>query len=234
MVRVLIHVEGETEEAFVNQVLAPHLYPCGFTAVSARLLGNARQRARRGGIRPWPAARADILRHLREDRACLATTLVDYYALPATGAGAWPERARAGASPAASADARAAVVEAALARDIATEMGTNFDAARFMPFIVMHEFEALLFSDPEGFARGLQQPELARRLAEIRAAFVNPEEIDDGPRTAPSKRVEDLLPGYQKPFHGVSAARAIGLPAIRAACPHLSTWLTRLEAWPSR
>lgn len=46
MTRLLIHVEGQTEESFVNDILAPHLYGQGFTNVSARLLGNARQRER--------------------------------------------------------------------------------------------------------------------------------------------------------------------------------------------
>jgi hypothetical protein len=53
MSRLLIHVEGETEESFVNEVLAPHLYHHGYQDVSARLIGNARLRDRRGGIRRW-------------------------------------------------------------------------------------------------------------------------------------------------------------------------------------
>ena len=61
MARLLVHVEGETEETFVNEILAPHLRRYGFTRVSARLLGNARQRDRRGGIRGWDSVRGDIL-----------------------------------------------------------------------------------------------------------------------------------------------------------------------------
>src|SRR5687767_1727818 len=92
LTRLLIHVEGETEEAFVNEVLRPHLSAHGFTNVSARLMGNARQRDRRGGIRSWEHAKRDILNHLREDQGCLVTTMVDYYGLPSAGAGAWPGR----------------------------------------------------------------------------------------------------------------------------------------------
>jgi predicted ATP-dependent endonuclease of OLD family len=51
MARLLIHVEGETEETFVNELLADHLYNHGYEIVSARLLGNARLREKRGGIR---------------------------------------------------------------------------------------------------------------------------------------------------------------------------------------
>src|SRR5436309_12656505 len=57
MARLLVHVEGKTEETFVNQILGPHLYKHRYEIVSARLLGNARQRDRRGGIRAWSAVR---------------------------------------------------------------------------------------------------------------------------------------------------------------------------------
>lgn len=65
MTRLLIHVEGQTEETFVNEVLAPHLYRHGYTSVGARLLGNARLRERRGGIRGWNSVRSDILNQAR-------------------------------------------------------------------------------------------------------------------------------------------------------------------------
>jgi hypothetical protein len=99
MARLLIHVEGETEETFVNEVLGLHLYGYGYTQVSARLLGNARQRDRRGGIRAWHAVREDILNHFREDTGSLAMTMVDYYALPQSGVKAWPGRHQAGTLP---------------------------------------------------------------------------------------------------------------------------------------
>ena len=65
MTRLLVHVEGETEESFVNMILAPHLSKLGHLSASARLIGNARQRERRGGIRPWDAVRKEILGHER-------------------------------------------------------------------------------------------------------------------------------------------------------------------------
>ncbi len=92
MCRLLIHVEGETEETFVNVVLKPHLSGYGYTNISARLMGNSRQRDYRGGIRGWKVSRKDIAKHLKEDPECLATTLVDYYGLPKTGKQEWPGR----------------------------------------------------------------------------------------------------------------------------------------------
>ena len=64
MPRLLIHVEGQTEEAFVNEVPEQYLLARGYHNVAARIVGNARLRRRRGGIRPWPSVRKDILHQL--------------------------------------------------------------------------------------------------------------------------------------------------------------------------
>ena len=226
MTRLLIHVEGETEETFVNEVLGPHLYFCGYTMVSARLMGNPRQRDRRGGIKPWPTVRKGILNHLKEDTNCLVSTMVDYYGLPKSGSGAWPGRETADNVPYSE---KANTVENALLTDICEQMGSAFNRNRFIPYLMMHEFEALLFSDCEAFSRGIGHPDIAREFQKIRDAFDSPEEIDDSPRTAPSKRIERLVPEYQKPLFGTLAALEIGLNTIRAECPHFQSWLARLE-----
>jgi hypothetical protein len=88
MNRLLVHVEGETEEYFVNEVLSDHLIRCGYSVVSARIVGNSSLRDRRGGIRTWETVRKDIVRHLRQDAGAIASTMVDYYALPQS----WPGR----------------------------------------------------------------------------------------------------------------------------------------------
>ena len=227
MSRLLLHVEGQTEETFVNDVLAPHLCDRGYDSVRARLLGNARQRDRRGGIRDWNAVRRDITNHLREDTGALATTMVDYYGLPRSGQRAWPGRARASTLPFVE---RAGAVETELLADIGREMGGGFGRNRFVPYVMMHEFEALLFSDCERFGRGIGRPDLAASFQGIRDQFGSPEEIDDSPETAPSKRVESLVAGYQKPLFGTLAALEIGLDAMRRECPHFAMWLSRLEA----
>ena len=226
MARLLVHVEGETEETFVNHILSGHLVAHGYETVGARLLGNARQRFRRGGIRSWIAARKDIVNHLKGDRGCIATTMVDYYGLPASGDKAWPGRAQTASLPTAE---KATRVEQALLSDINVEMGGDY-SSRFLPFVVMHEFESLLFSDCAAFARVVGHANLERPLQAIRDQFSTPEEIDDSPITAPSKRVEALIPGYEKPLLGVLAALEIGLEKIRQACPHFGSWIAKLEA----
>jgi len=229
MTRLLVHVEGETEETFVNELLASHLYDYGYSSVSARLIGNARQRDRRGGIRAWSAVRKDILRHLNEDADALSTTMVDFYALPQGGDKAWPGRADAAqrAFP-----EKAAAVENALLVDICGEFGGNVYRNRFVPYVMMHEFEGLLFSDASKLGVGIGRPDLSSQFQAIRDQFESPEHINDSPLTAPSKRILSLLPSYDKPFMGTLAAIEIGLDSIRQACPLFRAWIERLERWP--
>lgn len=187
MTRLLIVVEGETEEEFVNECLRPHLCDLGYRAVDARLMGSARSRERRGGVRAWSSVRKDLLRFLREDRERLVGLMVDFYAMPKDDHRGWPGRADANQSTAAE---KAKHIEGGLLEDICLEMGRSFDRSRFIPYVVMHEFEALLFSDCESFARAVYRPKICAALQAIATTFVSPEEIDDSPETAPSKRIE--------------------------------------------
>ena len=230
MTRLLIHVEGQTEAAFVNRVLGSHLSGYGYSVVRARLMGNARQRNRRGGVKPWLVARKGIVNHLRGDPECIASTMVDYYGLPQSGQRAWPGRAAASrlAFP-----KRASTIEKLLWAEVCDHMGSSFNPDRFVPYVMLHEFEAMLFSDCEAFARGIGRSDLAPSFQAIRNGFDNPEEIDDSPVTAPSKRIATLIPGYQKPTQGTLAVQEIGLDTIRAQCPHFREWLERLEGSPA-
>ena len=230
MTRLLIHVEGQTEETFVNEVLGPHLSGYGYSVVSARLLGNARQRSRRGGIRSWPVVRKEIVHHLRQDPGCIASTMVDYYGLPQSGQRAWPGRAAASWLPF---PQKASTIERLFLADVCGQMGSSFNPDRFVPYVMMHEFEAMLFSDCRAFASGIGRPDLAPSLQAIRDGFASPEEIDDSPVTAPSKRITTLVPGYQKPTQGTLAFQQIGLGTIRAECPHFRAWLEQLEGLPA-
>ena len=222
MTRLLINVEGATEEAFVAGILARHLYRLGYTQVAARKMGKQRERDRRGGIRPWPEARANILDILRNDPEVIVSTMVDYYGMPQHGEAAWPGRAGATAQL-----SYPNSIEQSVFGDVRNHLGN--DAMRFIPFVMMHEFEALSFSDCEGFAQAIGRPDLTPTLQGIRDRFDTPEDINDSPYTAPSKRVEALIPGYRKPVQSIQAVTAIGLTAIRAECRHFRGWLEHLE-----
>lgn len=229
MARLLIHVEGQTEAIFVNRVLGSHLSGYGYSVVAARLMGNALQRSRRGGVKPWPAVRKGIVNHLREDSRRIVSTMVDYYGLPQSSQRGWPGRAEASGL---ALSEKASTIEDLLLAEVCGQMGGSFNPDRFVPYVMMHEFEAMLFSDCAAFARGIGSPDLAASLQAIRDEFASPEQIDDSPVTAPSKRIATLVPGYQKPTQGRQAIQEIGLDAIRAECPHFREWLERLESLP--
>ena len=223
---LVVHVEGQTEESFVNELLRPHLVAHGYSAVRAGFIGG-----RHGGITSWTLARNDITKHLREDGNCVATTMVDYYRLPRAGAARWPGRAQASQLPHSE---KAPAIEAELARSVHDQMGPDFRPSRFVPYVMMHEFEALLFSDCVRFASAIARPRLAAEFQQVRDGFSSPEEIDDTPLGAPSKRIETLVPGYQKPLMGTLAALEIGLPKMRTECPHFERWIACLEPLPGR
>ena len=226
MDRLLIHVEGQTEETFVNEVIAPHLYRFGYVSIGARLMGNTRIR---GGVPAWRNAKEDLIRHLRNDPRCCQTMMVDYYGMPRTPARAWPGREEARTK---HHEEKAQTVERAILEDVRLELGDALLPGQLIPFVLMHEFEGLLFSDCRGLGAGIGRPELARDFQAIRDQFETPEEINDSPITAPSKRILALVPRYEKPLFGSLAALEIGLETIRAECPHFANWLTLLEALP--
>jgi hypothetical protein len=82
---------------------------------------------------------------------------------------------------------------------------------------------------PAEIARALNEPGKEPELTNIRTSFQNPEEINDDPKTAPSKRLKGLFPVYNKPFYGMVISKRIGLNAIRTECPHFNQWVSRLE-----
>src|SRR4051794_38026413 len=88
MIRLNVIVEGQTEEAFVNRVLTPHLSNLNVFP-SCRCVETRRDkrahRVYRGGLMDYQKARGDVLRWIKEDQGDDArfTTMVDLYALPA-------------------------------------------------------------------------------------------------------------------------------------------------------
>jgi hypothetical protein len=218
MSRVLALVEGQTEQAFVKQLLAPELSARN-VFVTAALIGKP---GHKGGIRPYEVLRGDILKVLKQDQRQFCTTMFDYYGLPA----AWPGKGDRPGSPSSLAES----IEHAMRDDIACAMGEGFVPARFIPYIQMHEFEALLFSDPGALASVLDPSGLTAVLEKIVEQCGDPERIDDNPEGAPSKRIIQHSHRYSKVVHGTIAAQRMGLAKMRDRCPHFADWVTRLEA----
>ena len=125
---------------------------------------------------------------------------------------------------------KAATVENTMLEDISEAMGHAFNRQQFIPYVQMHEFEALLFSAPDILGGVIAEQGITNDLKSIADMFQTPEEIDDDPNTAPSKRILRLSPRYQKVLHGNIAAQRIGLALMRQKCPLFNDWQTRLES----
>lgn len=221
MIRLNLIVEGHAEETFVRDVLAPHL--AGFEVwAGARRVETGRRRGRvfRGGMTSYEKARGDIRRWLAQERSADArfSTMFDLYRLP-KGFPGFEEAAR-------KRDPyeKVKALERRLRQDV--------DDRRFLPYIQLHEFEALLFADIGKLAHRFPDHESAiEALVDTAARYEGPEWIDDGAETAPSKRIGARVPPYlsAKATAGPQVAADIGLPAIREQCPHFDRWVSDLE-----
>ena len=220
MTRVYVVVEGPTEESFVKNVLAPALWPRGvyLTPIILGVPGH------RGGNPNYARVKRDVVVQLKQDPTAYCSTMLDFYGL---GQGFPGTPLPPNLSPL----DKVCHLERAMIEDIIASVPDALRPdLRFLPYLQLHEYEGLLFSDPEAFARGIYQPNLAASFRTVRAGFPTPEDIDDGPETAPSKRVLKLHPPYRKPLYGTLAALEVGINAIRRECPHFRHWTERLGA----
>jgi hypothetical protein len=222
-------VEGLSEENFVNRTLGPYLGGLNVfadvTMVTTRLgLG----RKGKGGGRSYDHLRQDLLRRMHQDKNDDArfTTMFDLYALPRDFPGF------AAAATKAPVD-RVTELEAALSKDILNELGYYLPPERFIPYIQLHEFEALVFADPTKLdCEFIDHNAAIGRLINLSQQLA-PEVIDDGAATAPSKRIIKEIPEYDgcKASAGPLVADKIGLPTLRARCPHFAEWLAKIEVF---
>lgn len=201
MVRLAVVVEGETEGDFVDQVLAPYLLECGVYANPTSLGGRISVERLAGRI-------AELFPNFD----CV-TSLVDFYGFRDKGT------------------RTAEQLEQDIVQGVDGRLQPNWDRRKVIPYVQLHEFEGLLFSEvsAHGSVPGADASDL-QELQDIRSQFPSPEDINDNPNTAPSKRISNALGNYNKRVDGPQIAQAIGLPTIRRECPRFNCWLTRLES----
>lgn len=217
--RVLILVEGQTEERFVKDVLGPAFWEKELF-FHVTILVTKRVKAGpnfKGGVTNFARFQNDTRRLLASAGGALVTMMLDYYALPLTFPGM-------NTRPQGTAVRRVTHVERAIAEHFGSPQN-------FVPFLALHEFEAWLFSSPDELPRVMTESWKQAQFAAICSSAPTPEEINERPQFAPSKRIEALFPAYKKALHGPTAAMRIGLDRIRAQCPHFDGWIRRLEAF---
>jgi hypothetical protein len=145
-IRVNFIVEGQTEETFVNTVLREPLANCGIY-INARSVEVRRRRIkatkyskpgkqfkiRRGGLLDFDKAKSDINRWISEDSGAYLTTMFDLYGLPDN----FPKFN----------EAKRQINPYEKVRMLEEGLKAEINCPRFIPYIQLHEFEGLLFSD---------------------------------------------------------------------------------------
>ncbi len=215
MLKILVLVEGQTEEKFVNDILCKHfltknIFLTPIISSTKRIKSGGKFR---GEITSYNKVKQDILRLLNDSSSKLVTTMIDLYGLPNDfpGNNNLPSQS----------NQLLAHLESAFEADI--------NSNKFKAFLVKYEFEGLLFSNPDEIAKKLTNRSLAQKLWEIRNSFQTPEDINNNPQTAPSKRILNLFKDYNKVSDGTIIADRIGLPLLRKECKHFDEWITFIE-----
>ena len=221
MSRLHFIVEGQTEETFVRNMLAPHLGQFHVFA-DARSVETSRRRTKiyRGGLINYEKAKRDLAFWMREDHSddVYFTTMFDLYRLPDTFPGYTTAKRQNDPYQ------KVEWLERALAAEL--------NHSNFVPYIQLYEFETLLFADARQFDwEFLESDAEIASLLRLADEFGNPELINDGPETAPSKRIIQLIPDYEgrKASAGPLIAQKIGIDTLRKQCAHFGQWLQRLE-----
>jgi len=215
MKRVYVFCEGQTEESFVKELmyssfLSNNIILFPIICTTKREKSGLKYK---GGISSYAKIRAELLKLCLSHKHEYVTMLFDYYALPSDTPGM--DNLPQGSS---------------LDKILYLEesIGSDINLNNFIPNIVLHEFEGLLFSQPEAFSFCIKSKRDILKLMEIRDSHTSPEEIDDSPLTAPSKRILNIFPSYKKVLHGVNIAREIGMHTIAGECKHFSDWVLRI------
>lgn len=214
MIRLNIVVEGQAEEEFVNEILRDELVDFGIFT-NARCVQTSRKKGIKhsGGSvnRSCEKLIQDLMRWINEDRNADArfSMMIDYYALATD-----------------CIEKQLNTVDKTQPHLIQLEeaFAQRINNRRFIPYLQYHEFEGLLFTDPDCF--WATYPELEEEkiqaLHTIRAQFETPEAINNHPTTAPSKRIEAIINHYDKVAAGNLIALEIGFERLYQANPHFA------------
>ncbi len=216
-VQVVIIVEGPTEQNFVKDLLAPYMFERG-VFLTAIILDKPGEK---GGDVKFARAQNDIEKHLKQRSDIFVSLMVDFYGIGAD----WPGYHESKKQPCHRQKAK--MMNEATAAAVMKLFAKLRPEKRFIPYVSMHEIEAIYFSDPSALANGLAINQ--KWIDDILTECDEPEKINNDRETAPSKRLGELSNKFKKTATGIAIAKEIGIPKMRAACPLFDTWLTKLE-----
>jgi len=219
---LFVIVEGKTEQEFVTHVLRPHLVthdvwatPIGVTTKRDPKTG---EKLKQGGGQ-WSQWLKDIKRSLRSKEPGLrVTSMFDFYGLPHD----FPQG-----------DGSVAKLDPVdRVESLERAMGDAVDDRRFIPYLQRHEFESLVLGGLDHLREQLPDEDARVGLDALRGEIegMNPEDVNDGKATAPSKRLCRHVPGYNKALHGTLVTQRVGVDELKRTCKRFGAWVEKLEA----
>lgn len=209
MKRLVFIVEGDTEIILVQNHIVPHLYGLGFkNSMHAQTIITNRKQHKKGGVTNYDKFRNEIKRTLAQGNV-IVTTIIDFFRLPENFPGFTVD------------STKISRIEAAICDDF----DNNND---FIPYIQRHELEALMFSDRSGFELVVDDKNKLRKIDAIFDQYPNPEDINNNPETAPSKRLQKIF-NYDKTSDGELIFNMIGIDNMLRKCPRFAEWINKIE-----
>jgi hypothetical protein len=215
MKRILIIVEGHSEKEFVDRVLTPYLISKGVIRVDCFKIKHSK-----GGLTKYDHLKKDLINSIHESHVVIST-LIDFYALPSD----FPEYEKIIGLK----DKLEVVqkLENAIVDDISQLVGDVTE--KLFPYIQLHEFEAFVFAANQILLDFYSENEADfENLKKIVSNFENPEDINQGKETAPSKRLHRYIPGYSKINHGIAIIQNAGIDVLLHKCPRFNSWVEML------
>ena len=211
MKRLYIIVEGQSEQEFVNTLIAPYLSGLGIYTVTPILIRTSK--SGRGGFVNYEHLKNDALNLLSSQKNDFVVSMfVDFFRCPKL-----PQKER--------------YEEIIDHKEKADEMekciGDDIKDNRFIPYIQLHEFESLLYSSNVGFEAFFSDKQ-KQQTKKIIEEFSNPEDINSCPEKAPSKRLLAIKEDYDKVIEGNIIALEVGLEQIMNKCLRFKAWIEKL------
>lgn len=221
-----IHIicEGKTEVDFVNKILWDNLGYDKYRLEPKTIITNADKKAGKiykGGVSNFAKIDRDIKRvlHSIKNADTYITTMFDYYGLP---------------------DDFPGMVQSKSITDIYQRiekiedaLGSCYKCSQFIPYIQLHEFETLIFSDIESLKKVFfdECDSIGWQLLyDAVSEFKNVELINNDINSAPSKRLKQCIKSYDKVYSGIQALQSTDFKLIRQQCRHFNEWITQLES----
>ncbi|WP_313163956.1 DUF4276 family protein [Sedimentibacter sp.] len=215
MKNVYILCEGQTEESFINEVIYPYFLNIGIY-IRPIICTTKRTIAKKhkGGVSDYNKIKTELKILCKQHKNEIVTTMFDYYAMPDN----TPEIHHKDSD----IYKQIEYIENKITEDI------NHYNCFFG--LMLHEFEGLLFSSPQSFEL-ITDINTTNIIQDIRDSFDSPEHINNSVETAPSKRLEKLIPNYSKIRNGTIISKEIGIDRLMEECKHFSDWIEKIKTF---